>query len=74
VEPLHASKTVRDSSVRPHLINYFEEIGWVDPFSDAKNNLKEPSRNITLLQFDIPAYDQSKFVESYPPLIIYLPN
>lgn len=59
---------------RPYLINYFEQIGWEDPFKDEIiNQSPPPDRKVPedLLQW---IYPDNKMVRGMMPFQMYIPN
>ena len=66
-----AKLTSQPSPFQAHLINHLSEIGWLHPL---KSEPVEDGKGMVHAQFDVLAYDQSKYLKDYPPLMIYLPN
>ena len=60
--------------LQPHLINFFEEIGWHDPYRQAADVMPNENQNVMFADFEKLVYDQSKFNPDYPPSIKYIPN
>ena len=58
-----------------HLLHFFEEIGWVDPIRDGpKTSGCSESKNLISGDFNVLAYEDSKYVQEWPPFIIYIPS
>ena len=58
-----------------HNINYFEEIGWLDPYpTNIAEQKKAMQVNVMNLNLNVLAYDQSRYMEDFSPSIIFLPT
>ena len=58
-----------------HLVNYFEEIGWCDPYPQTEVDAKKAYEvNIMHLTMNKMAYCSSRYLEGVPPTIIYYPS
>ena len=60
--------------LQPHLINFFEEIGWHDPYRQAADVMPNENQNVMFADFEKLVYDSAKFNPDYPPSIKYIPN
>ena len=57
-----------------HLVHYFQEIGWVDPIRDGPKTVCPEDKNLISGDFNVLAYDESKYVEDAPPYTVYVPS
>ena len=65
---------VDTSKHQSHLLHHFQEIGWVDPIRDGTKTACAEEKNLISGDFNVLAYDESKYVEDWPPFIIYVPS
>jgi hypothetical protein len=67
-----AAKAYWAGEHRGHLVNHAAEIGWVEPGAEGKPH--DDGRSLLGAQFDILAYEDSKYVLGWPPTMVYLPG
>lgn len=48
---------------KPHLINYFEEIGWADPYRQYGEAIPKKQVNVMYVCFEKLVYHPSKYAE-----------
>ena len=74
-----ATKAYWSGGRRGHLINRFEEIGWVGPAHDAGYDsccpkASEEDKSLLAAQFEVLAYEGSKYCHGWPPTMVFLPG
>ena len=67
-----ATKAYWAGERRGHLVNHPAEIGWVEPGAEGKP--ADDEKSLLGAQFDILAYEDSKYVLGWPPTMVYLPG
>ena len=57
-----------------HRINSFEELNWIDPFP-TKVSAEHADKKLSKIQnIEDLVYDESKFIKTQPPNMVFLPN
>ena len=72
---IQAGGTAKHDHWNGHLVNYFEEIGWFDPYPQTEADAKKAYEvNVMHLTMEKLAYCSSRYIDKIPPSIIYYPS